>query len=189
MHENLPPTERFGQAPYSPPPKRKNKTRGCLIGAAIFVGLLAIAVGCTTIVASVNTSGEKATVATPPPAASDSPSSSPDSKPTSSDTDVRYRGTCDLDLGDSLDGSDYSFTSEVELKNESNAPARVLVMVSWPQYGYKPIGDGKVVTVKANSSKTVQFAKHATQDQISRAQSYQLKHGGMLNCKYKAFVR
>lgn len=119
-----------------------------------------------------------------PPAAD---STQPTSKPRPSGAHAKYTGTCDTDLGSGM-GNDYSLTSEVEVKNTGDVDVKAAVLVSWPQYGHDPIGQGKVVTVKVGKTATVNLHKHVTMAQFGRAQDYQLKHGGELKCKYKVIV-
>jgi hypothetical protein len=118
-----------------------------------------------------------------PPAASSSSSGSH----TPAGAQAKYHGTCDTDIGSGM-GNDYSLTSEVDVKNTGGVPVKAAVLVSWPQYGHAPIGTGKVITLAAGKSRTLELNKHVSMAQFSRAQYYQLKHGGELKCKYKVLV-
>ena|SRR5437879_7732224 len=100
---------------------------------------------------------------------------------------AKYSGTCDTDIGSAM-GNDYSLTSEVEVKNTGDVTVKAAVLVSWPQYGHGPIGAGKVITLAAGKSRTLELNKHVNMAQFGRAQDYQLKHGGELKCKYKVIV-
>jgi hypothetical protein len=171
--------------PYAPHPQPK-KHNPWKVGCLILVGLAVLAIvafgGCAALFAH---SAKVVTKKTSP--ASVAPAASGSSKPGAAGLEAKYHGTCDIDLG-SLNGSDYSLTSEVTVENTGSVDAKVLVLVSWPQYGHDPVGDGKVVQVAKGQTMIVRFAKHATQSQISRVQDYQLKHDGELVCQYKAMV-
>jgi hypothetical protein len=145
----------------------------------IIIGAIAV----LTIAGCAPVDDAKTGTAVPPPAASNGSTS----KPSSSGAHAKYTGTCDTDLG-SGSGNDYSLTSEVEVKNTGDVDVKVAVLVSWPQYGHGPVGDGKVITLKAGKSATVELNKHVNMAQFGRAQDYQLKHGGELKCKYKVIV-
>jgi hypothetical protein len=149
--------------------------RTLIAAAAIGASALALA-GCKTT----DTSGAQGGVAEPP-ASSSSPT------PHATGAHAKYSGTCDTDLGSGM-GSDYSLTSEVEVKNTGDVDVKAAVLVSWPQYGHGPIATGKVITLKAGKSRTLELNKHVNTAQFGRAQDYQLKHGGELKCKYKVIV-
>lgn len=101
---------------------------------------------------------------------------------------AKFSGTCDTDLG-SADGSDYGLNAEVRVKNTGDGNAKVTVVVSFPQYGHKAINGTKTVVVAKGKAKTVNLSKHVTQAQFSRAQDYQLKHDGVLKCKYSGTAK
>ncbi len=117
-----------------------------------------------------------------PPAASNKSSAHKPAGP-----HAKYTGTCDTDLGSGM-GNDYSLTSEVAIRNTGDVDVRAAVLVSWPQYGHSPIGEGKVITLKVGKSATVNLHKNVSMAQFGRAQSYELKHGGELKCKYKVIL-
>lgn len=119
-----------------------------------------------------------------PPAAV---SSTPTANPRPSGAHARYSGTCDTDIGSGM-GSDYSLTSEVKVKNTGGVDVKAAVLVSWPQYGHGPIGQGKVITLKVGKTTTLELNKRVNMAQFGRAQTYQLKHDGELTCKYKVIV-
>jgi hypothetical protein len=121
--------------------------------------------------------------AVPPPTSSTGSTA----KPHASGPKAKYSGTCDTDLGSGM-GSDYSLTSEVEVKNTGDVNVKAAILVSWPQYGHGPIGTGKVITLKVGKTTTVELSKHVNMAQFGRAQSYQLKHSGELKCKYKVIL-
>lgn len=141
------------------------------------VALAALALtGCK----ATDTGGSEGNAAAPP-AASGSPA------PHATGAQAKYNGTCDTDLGSGM-GNDYSLTSEVRVKNTGGVDVRAAVLVSWPQYGHRPLATGKVITLAAGKSRTLELNKHVSMAQFGRAQDYQLKHGGELKCKYKVIV-
>lgn len=178
MHPN-------NQQPYMPPPPRNKKTARNIM--LIILGVVALfVVGCSVLVgvAAKDAKNTKIDPAVPPTiSASPADSSSPDPSSSPEKPDVTGTGTCDVDLGSTM-GSDYSLTAEVDLHNGNGIPNKVAVLVSWPQYGHSPVGDGKVVTVPAHGDLTVNFAKHVGQSEIDRAQTYEEKHDFSLDCKY-----
>lgn len=178
----------FNHPPYVEPPPRNKKTLRTVLLVLLGVVVLFF-VGCSVLVgvtadkvdkAAKNTSGPE--FATPPTV-----SGSPSANAPASPGKVTGTGTCDVDLG-SGDGTDYSLTAEVDLRNSGDTGSKVMVLVSWPQYGHSPVGDGKVVTVPAHGSQTINFAKHATMSEIDRAQTYQEKHDYNLDCSYKVIT-
>lgn len=127
--------------------------------------------------------GAKSNAADPPGASSSGPAAKngPDAK-------AKLTGTCDYDLGTSGMGTDYTISAEVEVKNTGNIGIKTKVTARWPQFGHAPIAASKTVTVGYKKTVTVQFAKHATQVQIDRLQSYQLKHDNEDGCSYKGTI-
>jgi hypothetical protein len=75
------------------------------------------------------------------------------------------------------------------VKNTGTTPVRVKVTARWPQFGHAPISTSKTVAVPVHKTVTVRFAKHATQVQIDRLQSYQLKHTDDDGCSYKGTIQ
>jgi hypothetical protein len=128
-------------------------------------------------------SGSKSSVAEPPGASSSGPATSngPDAK-------AKLTGTCDYDLGSSGMGTDYTVSAEVVVKNTGNIGIKSRVTARWPQFGHAPIAMSKTVTVGYHKTVTVRFARHATQVQIDRLQSYQLKHLNDDGCSYKGKI-
>jgi hypothetical protein len=85
-------------------------------------------------------------------------------------------------------GTDYTVSAEVVVKNTGNIGIKTRVTARWPQFGHDPLSTSKTVTVGYHKSVTVRFARHATQVQIDRLQSYQLKHSDNDGCSYKGKI-
>lgn len=99
-----------------------------------------------------------------------------------------YTGTCDYDLGETFD-DDYTMSAEVEVENTGNVDIKVQVTAGWPQFGHLPVSASKTVTVPYQKKVTVRFAKHASQVQIERLQSYQMKHADDGDiCSYRGTI-
>ncbi|GAB2838610.1 hypothetical protein GCM10027176_48520 [Actinoallomurus bryophytorum] len=128
-------------------------------------------------------SGAKSSAAEPPRTASSGPatSSGPEAK-------AKLTGTCDYDLGSSGMGTDYTVSAEVVVKNTGNISIKSQVTARWPQFGHAPVAMSKTVTVGYHKTVIVRFARHATQVQIDRLQSYQLKHLDDDGCSYKGKI-
>lgn len=147
------------------------------------VAITAAALAALTLAGCKVPDDSKGSAAQPPDAASSSgpANNSPDAK-------AKLTGTCDYDLGTSAMGTDYTISAEVEVKNTGNIGIKAQVTARWPQFGHAPISASKTVTVGYKKTVTVRFARHATQVQIDRLQSFQLRHSDDDGCSYKGKI-
>jgi hypothetical protein len=121
------------------------------------------------------------------PAATHASPSAATSGPASGQPSGKITGSCDYELG-SGDGSDYSFTAEVEVENTGDVGIVTVATVSWPQFGRAPVKAKKKVRTSAGRTVTVRFDRHATMTQLSALQSWQERHDYDDGCKYHASI-
>jgi hypothetical protein len=132
----------------------------------------------TTSAASPSASPSAATpVATTAPAPAPAPVPSPNAK---------GRGSCDVSLSSSIDGTSY-LVSVVDITNTGNIGQMIRVRVAWPQVGFAPIVQHKLIRVPFG--KTVHANLHVAADPngadiIGNFQTYQLSHLNGDPCDY-----
>jgi hypothetical protein len=103
----------------------------------------------------------------PPP-----PPAPPPPPPVTPNPDAHLEGQCDYVLGDFTEGaSGFRFIAGADIENTGNIGAVVRVTVTWNQLGDAPIKMVKRVKVWPTASRSVQFKKVASQDQIDLHQS------------------
>ncbi len=175
--------------PAPVPPARKRWTAGRILAllAAVIVMLFVAAItlggqskphahpGSNEPPGTVLTNPGQGTSAPPPVAAA------PDPKGT-------YQGSCDYTLGSDPVGGTAVAIGEVDLNNTGNIGTVDHVRITWPQEGYAPLVETRVVRNKAGNNLAVRFHRPINQDEIDRLQSWQTNHDYKDGCTYKVVI-